>query len=218
MKYFFASLGVVGLTIVLAGCSWFVKDGQTNLPGIDVQRNVANTVVDDENSDGNIDPEPAAEKGFKKLHRPDHGFELTYPDDVTVQETTTCVEGCPEGESKPAFSFDIDSGGSVKLVMYTNEEEFLRYLDPLAEDFASFIETDTPTNTSSKEVSGGTRYDLVIPGFSGQPGLYGPEGLPEMQYTVFVRNGGKSFVLSAGTHDERPLQTLSKMAASFKFI
>jgi hypothetical protein len=215
MKYFFASLGVTALAIVLAGCSWFVKDGQTNLPGVDVQGNVAG-VVDPESPD--VNTTPVAETGFETLHRPDHGFELTYPGDVTVRETTTCVEGCPEGESKPAFSFDISSEDSAKLVMYESEEQFLRYLDPLSNNFASFIKTEIPTDTSSQEINGGTRYDFLIPGFPGEPGLYGPEGLPEMRYVAFVREDGKSFMLSAGTENEMLNQTLSDIAASFKFI
>jgi hypothetical protein len=225
MKYLFASLGIAVLATVLAGCSWFVKENPANDVGNvagNSTQNLTNTSADTSSATSsnitpqNIESAPIHASGTV-LSRQDHGFEITYPENVAVNETTACAEGCPEGESKPAFSFDIASSGSTKLVVYKNQKEFLKFLDP-AEDFASFIKTDVPMNTSSRKMNGGTRYDFVILGLSGQPGLYSPEGFPEMQYIAFVRNDGKTFVMSAGTHDAIPYQTMRDMAPSFKFI
>ena len=148
------------------------------------------------------------------LSKPEHGFSLSYPEDYTVDENISCVEGCPEGAAVPLF--DLTGPQShIAVEVYGSELRAVEYQGNFS-SVADYMASGIPTNVSSGLVTGGMRYDFKLPGYSSNGPSIMPN-VPDQIVVFFVGVDGKTFGLSTAQNAGAE-QDLLEIADSFSFL
>lgn len=224
----FRNLGLLAAGVfLLAGCTWFNKKDDSQTVRDTAQAGVADQSQKDKvigtvsgaTDNGSATDTAAGQSGgptgLIELTRPQLGFKVLYPQGYTLNESVSCVEGCPTGEEVPLFDL-IGSQSHIAIEAYGSESRAVKYLGSGFNNVAGFMASGIPTQVKKSVVTGGTRYDFVLPGVANaSPGI--APNTPDQVFVFFVAANGQTFGLStpknAGGESD-----LQKVADNFSFI
>jgi hypothetical protein len=184
------ALLLVPLAVLLAGCTWFAPSNEADVSN---QSGTDDPNVTTQNTPGETD-----QSGIE-LRRPDLGFTLRYPDSLTLDERTTCFEGCPPGATAPNFGFQAAGTDVVSLSAYVDQAQALMHFGTSEESVASYVESGQVTEVLVQDVADGTIFSFVRRGIpaSAEPSIYGTEGTPDQIMSVLVANNGRVYAFDA---------------------
>ncbi len=222
------NIGILAASVVfLAGCTGFNKNQDNSTPSNDTSKSQAATETSDtaqeksgvtdtskkiDSVSTNTNQSASDENKGQKLTKPNLGFILYYPGEFTLNESVSCAEGCPTGEEVPFLDF-IGAGSHVAMEAYGSEIRAIRYLGS-GSNVAAFMASGTPQQVKRQTVTGGMRYDFVMPGRAAN-GI--APAKPAQRYVFFIRSNGQTFGLST-PQDAGADGALRQIADSFEFI